>query len=66
MSRESVEKLVDRWMNDEKFRAELRSDPQGTVKKAGASLSPEELQALSRIDWSLPDEQLKTRANFGM
>ncbi|MBI4371783.1 MAG: hypothetical protein HY552_05755 [Elusimicrobia bacterium] len=61
MSQQTIKQLIDRWMNDPKFRSEVRQDPEGTVKKAGIPLSAEEQAAFKKVDWSLPDEQLKTR-----
>ena len=63
MSRESVEKLMDRWASDTTFRAEVRKDPEGAVKKIGADLTPEEWAALRQVDWALSDDELKARAN---
>ena len=63
MSREAVEKLLDQWINNDQFRAELRKDPESAIKKTGASLSPEEWAAVKQIDWNLPDEALTARAN---
>ena len=63
MSRAAVEELIDRWMNDPGFRSELRSDPEGAVRRAGADLSQDEWAALRAVDWNLPDEELQARAN---
>ena len=64
MSREAVEQLIDKWMNEPTFRKELRQDPEGTVRKTGASLSQDEWSALRSVDWNQTDEQLQSRANF--
>ncbi|MBI5630152.1 MAG: hypothetical protein HY921_04620 [Elusimicrobia bacterium] len=63
MSRQAIEQLLDRWIHDDHFRAELRKDPESTIRKTGADLSSEEWSAVKQIDWSLPDEELKARAN---
>ena len=63
MSRAAVEELIDRWMNDPAFRSELRSDPEGAVRRAGADLSQDEWAALRAVDWNLPDEELQARTN---
>ena len=61
MSRESLEQLVDRWMNEAAFREEMRADPKGAVKRAGLELDESEWAALGDIDWDLPDEHLQPR-----
>lgn len=63
MSRAAVETLIDRWMNEPDFRAALRQNAEGAVGASGAELSTEEWDALRRIDWSLPDEELQSRIN---
>ena len=63
MSRAAVENLIDRWMNEPDFRAALRPDAEAAVRPSGADLSAEEWDALRRIDWSLPDEELQSRVN---
>lgn len=35
MSREAVESLVDHWIGEPSFRAELRADPEGAVHRTG-------------------------------
>lgn len=65
MSREAVEQLIDKWMNEPSFRTEMRTDPEGTVRKTGASLSQDEWAALRTVDWNKTDEELRARANLG-
>ena len=61
MSREAIERLIDRWMNEPAFRAELRADPVSAARRAGAVLTEEELTALRNVDWSLSDAELEAR-----
>ena len=63
MSREAVNELMDRWENDPAFRAQIRQDPEGTIRATGAQLDPDEWAALRSVDWSLSDEELQARAN---
>lgn len=63
MSREAFKEIVDKWMNDPQFRSEVRKDPEGAVSRTGESFTAEEKMALKKIDWSLSDEELKTRVN---
>ncbi len=63
MSREAVESLLDRWMNEPGFRAEMRQDPEGTVQRSGAEPDPDEWAALRDIDWNASDEELQSRVS---
>ena len=63
MSRESIEELVDRWMDDQAFRNAIRQDPEAAVREAGLELDADEWAAVRRIDWSLSDEELTSRAS---
>jgi hypothetical protein len=65
MSRESLEELLDRWMNDPPFREAILRDPVGTVEGTGAVLSPTEWAALRAMDERLQkDEQLQARISI--
>lgn len=61
MSREAVQELLDRWMNEPGFRAQMRTNADTTVQNAGLVLEEDERAALQSVDWSLPDEELQTR-----
>jgi hypothetical protein len=63
MSRETIEQLIDRWMDDPAFRAAVREDPEGTVRSSGLELDEDEWAALRSVDWSLSDEELTVRAS---
>jgi len=63
MSREAVEQLMDRWMNEPAFREQLRTDPESTVRASGVELDDDEWTAVREMDWSLPDEELMARAS---
>ncbi len=63
MSRDAIGELVDRWINEPAFRAEVRQDPEGAVRRSGIQLNDDEMAALRNIDWSLPDEELRSRLN---
>ena len=65
MNQQTMEMLVDKWMNEPAFRDKLRSDPHATIKEMGIDLSTEDWQSLSQIDWSLSDEELQTRISKG-
>jgi len=64
MSRESIEVLVEKWMEDPEFRAAVRKDPEGTVRSTGVELTADEWSAVRNFDWSLSDEELTARANM--
>ncbi len=61
MSREALEQLVQRWMNEPAFRAEIRHDLEGVIERAGYELDEEEWSVLRNTNWSQPDEELRTR-----
>lgn len=61
MSQEMFKEIIDRWVNDPTFRTEIRKDPEGTIQKTGKTLTEEEKLAFKKVDWSLTDEQLKSR-----
>ena len=63
MSRESIEELVERWMEDTTFRSAVRKDPVGTIRATGLDLTPEEWAAVRNLDWTLSDEELSARAS---
>jgi len=63
MSRDAIGELVDRWINEPAFRADVRQDPEGAVRRSGIQLNDDEMAALRNIDWSLPDEELRSRLN---
>ena len=65
MSRDAISNLINRWVNEPAFRDELRKDPEGAVKRAGAQLTSEEWSALKSVDWKLSDDELKARINKG-
>jgi hypothetical protein len=65
MSRQAVENLIDRWIGDPGFREGMRKDAEATVRMAGVDLDQDEWSALRAVDWTLPDEQLRTRLNAG-
>ncbi|MBI2083205.1 MAG: hypothetical protein HYT76_06510 [Deltaproteobacteria bacterium] len=66
MSYESIGKLIDKWMNDQKFRADFRKDPEEAIRLTGIKLNSEELSALKKIDWKRSDEELKSQISKGM
>lgn len=66
MSREAVETLMDRWVNEPAFRAALRSDPEAAIRRIGIELDEEEMTAFGKIDWGLPEEELQARVSRGM
>lgn len=66
MSKDAVESLIDRWVNEPHFRTELRDDPEGAVHRSGIELTGEEWAALRSVDWGLSDEQLEKRINYSI
>jgi len=56
-----LDSLVERWLVDLAFRADLRSDVEGALSRAGFRLTDEELAALKRVPWDLSDAELMAR-----
>ena len=63
MNRDAIETLMDRWMNDVSFRAELRANPEAAVKASGVTLTVDELAALKNFDFSASDDELHARVS---
>ena len=63
MSREGVETLMDRWLNEPAIRAEMRTNPEQAAKAAGVELDEDEIAALRNIDFSLADDELQARVS---
>ena len=61
MSEEIVKAIVDRYVTDERFRADLRADPEAAIRDAGFELDDEERALLKSIDFSQTEEQLSER-----
>jgi hypothetical protein len=66
MSRQAVESLLDKWTNDPTFRVAMRKDPEATVRTLNVDLDQDELSAMRAVDWTLPDEELRTRLSAAM
>ena len=64
MSRESIETLLERWMEDPGFRAAVRTDPEGAIRATGLELTTDEWAAVRSLDWSLSDDELTVRASM--
>jgi len=63
MSREAIEALVERWMDDPASRTALRADTEAAVRSIGVELDEDVGAAVRNIDWSLSDDDLASRAN---
>ena len=61
MSIPELERLLDRWAEDPAFRDAVRQDPEGEITRSGFQLDDTEWAAIRQTDWSLPDEDLRTR-----
>lgn len=62
------ERLVGRAILDPDFRKQLLDDPDGTVKGAGFSITPDELEGIHRAakDRAATDQQLDVVGAKGM
>lgn len=63
MSRQSVETLMDKWMDDTEFREQFRRDPEKKIRAGGYELDKTEWQAIKTMDWSASDEELMSRVS---
>lgn len=63
MARKEIEQLIDKWVKDGGFRAQVRKDPEGTMRGTGVKFTDDEWAAFRKIDWKLSDDELKTRAS---
>lgn len=59
-------KLIDRVLQDQTVRDLLRKDPKLAAEKCGIVLTPNELDAIKKVDWNLNDAELKARISKGM
>ncbi len=55
-----IGKLIDKWLNEQDFRKQLRTNPEEAVKKSGINLTEEELEAFKKIDWNQSDQELQS------
>ena len=65
MANDSVEILVDKWLNEPGFREKMKRDVDGTVKSCGLKLSAEEWATVHNVVMSTSDEALLARASKG-
>jgi hypothetical protein len=66
MSQLNIKILLDRWTNDPEFRKAMRQNAEVAIKKEKMDLTPQEWQALKRVDWTLSDDELNARISKGM
>ena len=65
MGNTGVDQLVNRWLNDAGFRAQMQRDPEGTVKHCGITLNAEEWATVRTVVMSTSDEALRARISKG-
>lgn len=61
MTYENLGRLFDHWINYPPFRQAMRKNPVEAVRQSGVQLSPQELEVIRNIDWSLTDDALQER-----
>ncbi len=67
MNPTSMLELADRYLNDPKFKEQMRQDPEGTAQSTGLTLDDEDRQSIREWDMSSSgDEQLKERISKGI
>ena len=65
MTHPTAHPLVERWSRDAEFRKALRSDPAGTVKRAGLPMTEDQWDILRALDWKLEEAELLDRLRQG-
>jgi putative modified peptide len=63
MDQQVVSTLMDKWMNDEAFRAALRKDPESAIRATGVQLDEDQWNTVRSIDWNSSNEELAARAS---
>ena len=60
-----VDQLVEKWLADSGFRAQMQRDPEGTVKSLSITLTAEEWATVRNVVMTTSDEALRTRISKG-
>jgi len=63
VSKEAINQLIERWVNDDAFRTQVRQDPEATIRATGLELTEEEWAGIRQVDWTLSDEELQGRTS---
>jgi hypothetical protein len=67
MNPTSMLKLADRYLNDPKFKEQMRKDPEGTAESTGLKFDDEDRQSIRDSDWGPSgEEELKERISKGL
>ena len=61
----SVDQLVDKWLNNPSFRDQMQRDLEGTIKRSGITLSAEEWTTVRNVVMTTADEALRARISKG-
>jgi hypothetical protein len=63
MSQRALAEVMDRFTNDPTFRQAMKDDPESAVRDSGIELNEQEMAAIQKMNWEIPDEQLKERVS---
>jgi hypothetical protein len=69
VGQQGIDALIGRYLDDPNFREDFARDPEGTVRRYGLELTPDELTALHAADGVRLGEALRariSRAAFGI
>ncbi len=61
LTKQEVEKFMDRWLNDPTFVSQLKADPKAALKSCDIKPDKNIIEALSSIDPGTPVEELQKR-----
>ena len=62
MGNDGARAFMERLLDDPHLRAEFQRDPRAAAARAGAELDGLDLSALSAMDWSGTNHELRSRA----
>ena len=65
LSKEGVDRFMERWINDPRFPGQLKADPHAAFSSVGLEAGPELVAAMRAMDGAMPFEELRERVSKG-
>ena len=66
MTRNGVDLLVQKYLNEPGFKTRMQQDPEGAVRSAGISLNADEWATVRNVVLTTSDEALRQRVSKGL